>query len=333
PPTSGLCSAGPFTGLVCKTDIDCRPGVTCDPDDNLVPMCKGPISTTTAGTFVAGDVTLNIPINVTLSQAAGPDGEFCSGDDKYATLSPLPFELHFTTQTAVGTILDADPVPSATGGPTLGQTVTATLTGAPFDCGRLRAGDLGGARLVAELPILNLPNVPGLHDVVVGLNFIPDPNPLSSCDPFCLSSATCNDGNPCNGTETCNTTTSRCQVGTPPCAASDACTTVSCDPTTGACGTPTPVNCDDGNPCTTDSCDPTTGCAHTANPAATCTIADFCAQNPAAGCSNGTDLCVQNPLCSNGSCTATPTPLAAGCNDGNICNGIEACNPATGQCE
>src|SRR5262249_42230935 len=129
-----------------------------------------------------------------------------------------------------------------------------------------------------------------------------------------------------------NTTTSRCQVGTPPCAAPDACTTVTCDPTTGACGAPTPVNCDDGNPCTTDSCDPTTGCAHAAN-TATCTIADFCAQNPAAGCSNGTDLCVQNPLCSNGSCTATPTPLAAGCNDGNICNGIEACNPANGQCE
>jgi Dictyostelium (slime mold) repeat len=319
PPTSGLCSAGPFTGLVCTTDVDCRPGVTCDANDNLVPMCKGPISTTTVGTFVAGDVTLNIPINVTLSQAAGPDGEFCSGDDQYANLSPLPFELHFTTQTATATILDADPLPSATGGPTLGQTVTATLTGAPFDCGRLRAGDLGGARLVAELPILNLPNVPGLHDVVVGLNFVPDPNPLSSCDPFCLGSATCNDGNACNGTETCNTTTSRCQVGTPPCPAPDACHTITCDATTGACGTPTQISCDDGNPCTDDTCDPTNGCVHTANNNNTCTLSD---------------MCLMNPVCTNGTCTGTPTAVAAGCTNTNICaNGTRACNPNNGLCE
>jgi hypothetical protein len=318
PPTSGLCSAGKFSGAVCKTDNDCRPGLTCNPTDNLVPMCKGPITTTTAGTYVAGGATLDIPIQITLSQSAGLDGEFCSADDKYSNLQPLPFELHFTTQTATGTILDADPVPTATGGPTLLQKVTATLTGAPFDCGHLRVGDLGGARLVAELPILNLPNVPGLHDVVVGLNFVPDPNPLSSCDPFCLSSATCDDGNPCNGTETCNTTTSRCQVGTPPCPAPDACHTTTCDQKTGACGAAVPVNCDDGNPCTDDTCDPTNGCVHNPNNANTCTL---------------TDKCLQNPVCNNGTCTGTPTPVAAGCTNTNICaNGTRACDPTSGQC-
>jgi hypothetical protein len=350
PPTSGLCSAGPFSGLVCKTDVDCRPpGVTCDPTDNLVPMCKGPISTTTAGTYLAGDATLDIPIQITLSQSAGLDGEFCSADDQYANLTPLPLELQFTTQTATGTILDADPVPSATGGPTLGQTVTATLTGAPFDCGRLRAGDLGGARLVAELPILNLPNLPGLHDVVVGLNFVPDPNPLSLCDPFCLTDATCNDGNPCNGTETCNTTTGRCQPGTPLCPAStNVCNgTPTCDPTTGTCGPGTPLNCNDNNPCTADSCDPILGCINDAAPlyGTPCSTNNSCQQNGV--CTNGT--CLGTPVANgtacndNNMCTGTGpggtgdtctggvcSGPAVNCSDGNACNGMETCNPATG---
>jgi hypothetical protein len=314
PPTQGVCSAGPLVGQPCEVDETCQPSLNCTND--LVPMCKGPISTTTSGTYAAGDLTLDIPIQITLSQSAGLDGEFCSPDDTYSNLSPLPFELHFTTATATATVLDADPVLTPAG-PTLGQTVTATLTGAPFDCGRLRAGDLGGARLVAELPVLNLPNVPGLHDVVVGLNFVPDPNPLSTCDPFCLSSATCNDGNACNGTETCNTTTSRCQVGTPPCPAPDACHTVTCDPTTGACGASTPISCDDNNPCTDDSCDPTMGCVHTANTAAC----------------NDNNACTQNDVCANSICTGTPTAVAAACTNTNICaNGQRACDPTSGQC-
>src|SRR5262249_60316687 len=98
-------------------------------------------------------------------------------------------------------------------------------------------------------------------DVLVGLNLVPDPNPLSSCDPFCLTDATCNDGNPCNGTETCNTTTSRCTPGTPLCPGDgNVCDgTPTCDPTTGTCGPATPLNCNDNNPCTADSCDAALG--------------------------------------------------------------------------
>jgi hypothetical protein len=342
PPTSGLCSAGPFKGLTCKTDLDCRPGITCDPNDNLIPMCKGPVSLTTAGTFAAGDLTLTLPIQITLSQSPGLDGEFCTGDtgEVFVNIPPLPSVLYLTTATATGTILDADPLLSATGGPTLGQTLTATLTGAPFDCGHLRSGDLGGARLVAELPILNLPNVPGLHDVLVGLNLVPDPNPLSSCDPFCLTDATCNDGNPCNGTETCNTTTSRCTPGTPLCPGDgNVCDgTPTCDPTTATCGPATPLNCNDNNPCTADSCDPMAGCIN--NPTSlngtTCTPSNTCQQNGV--CQNGTctgtpvangtacndnNACTQNDACTNGNCAGTPV------NCGDVCAG-NTCNPATG---
>ena len=55
--------------------------------------------------------------------------------------------------------------------------------------------------------------------------------------PQCLTDAGCNDGNVCNGAETC-------QGGT--------------------CAGGTPLNCDDGDACTTDTCDPAAGCQHTA---------------------------------------------------------------------
>jgi len=49
--------------------------------------------------------------------------------------------------------------------------------------------------------------------------------------------ASCDDGNPCNGIETCDTATGQCQPGQP-------------------------LTCDDGDPCTADSCDPSGGCIH-----------------------------------------------------------------------
>ncbi len=48
--------------------------------------------------------------------------------------------------------------------------------------------------------------------------------------------ASCNDGNICNGVETCRA---------------------------GVCTAGTPLDCDDGDPCTVDSCDPRSGCQHT----------------------------------------------------------------------
>ena len=68
--------------------------------------------------------------------------------------------------------------------------------------------------------------------------------------PQCLTDSACNDGNPCNGVETCRS---------------------------GVCAAGTPLNCDDANPCTTDACDPTTGCQH--RPSAdgiTCSDGNIC---------------------------------------------------------
>jgi len=315
PATQGTCSSGPFTGLACDNDLACRPGsLVCD-DRDLVPMCKGPTVSTAALPFGAGAALITVPISVTLSQSAGPDGEFCSdnADDTYSTVPALPFLLSLTTGNSVGTVLDADPLPSATGAPTLGQTVTITETGTPFDCARLRAGDLAGARLVATLPILNLPNVPGKRDVIVSLRLVPDASPLNSCAPFCLDASSCDDGNPCNGIESC--TANRCAPGTPPCPDdADVCNgAATCDPITGACGSGTPLDCDDGNPCTDDSCDPSAGCINTPNTAA---------------CDDGS-LCTTGDTCSAGACVGAPVSCP---DDGQLCNGVAFCDPATGIC-
>ncbi|MDQ3177102.1 MAG: MopE-related protein [Actinomycetota bacterium] len=137
----------------------------------------------------------------------------------------------------------------------------------------------------------------------------------------------CDDGDACNGGETCDAAT--CVAGTPP-ALDDgnACTADSCDPVTGpthdplpsgtpcadgdvcngdetcdgagACAPGVPPSLDDGNACTDDSCDPITGAAH------------------------------------------EPSPVGTSCADGDVCNGDETCDgagtclagmrPATGPC-
>ncbi|MFW5875241.1 MAG: hypothetical protein ACOCXM_00760, partial [Myxococcota bacterium] len=105
----------------------------------------------------------------------------------------------------------------------------------------------------------------------------------------CTTDADCDDGDPCNGSETCDLIADECQSGTPPtCDDGIACTTDGCDSEQGCTHTPddsvcddgdacngaetcdptegcqsgAALDCDDGDACTVDSCDPTTGCQH-----------------------------------------------------------------------
>jgi hypothetical protein len=84
----------------------------------------------------------------------------------------------------------------------------------------------------------------------------------------------CDDGNLCNGDETCN-------------------------PGTGACVSPGPLNCNDGNVCTDDSCNPLLGCVN-ANNTAPCNDGDTCTSGDVCGggtCGGDTDvLCVLGAL-------------------------------------
>ncbi len=77
----------------------------------------------------------------------------------------------------------------------------------------------------------------------------------------CSADSECDDGNACNGLETCSS--GSCQSGTPVnCNDGSACTVDSCDPGTGVCSN-NPISCDDGDACTDDECDTVAGCIHT----------------------------------------------------------------------
>ncbi|MCE7893808.1 MAG: hypothetical protein DYH12_29600, partial [Sorangiineae bacterium PRO1] len=130
----------------------------------------------------------------------------------------------------------------------------------------------------------------------------------------------CDDGNVCT-TDTCNPNNGVClgQPNTNPCDDKNACTTGdtcangSCQPGT------TPTNCDDNNACTTDSCNPATGCAHVAkncNDNNACTT-DSC-NTTSGACVNTTVNCDDNDPCTTDACNTTSgcthTPIA-GCAD------------------
>ncbi len=120
----------------------------------------------------------------------------------------------------------------------------------------------------------------------------------------------CDDGNVCNGTETC---------------------------VSGSCHAGTPLDCSSGNPCVNDSCDPVTGCAHTndltgraCNDHNPCTQSDRCQGGTCAGtpvvCAP-TDQCHDAGVCSaaTGVCSNPAKPNETACNDGNACTQSDSC--------
>jgi hypothetical protein len=83
--------------------------------------------------------------------------------------------------------------------------------------------------------------------------------PLVDAGPACTQDPDCDDGDACNGAETCNVTTGQCQTGTPvTCTAQDTChEDGTCDPFTGLCSNPiipapTDPNCHQGVVVATD---------------------------------------------------------------------------------
>ena len=151
----------------------------------------------------------------------------------------------------------------------------------------------------------------------------------------------CSDGDVCNGAEACDGVGS-CADGVPLVLPPDtACTTYSCDPTSGIqaarrpvgfpcdnnnlcdgretcdevgeCVAGAPPQVDDGNPCTADSCDPTTGVHHAP-------VADGTSCGGGSACSG-----VQQ--CFSGECVAV---AAAVVDDGNPCT-VDICDPSTGE--
>jgi hypothetical protein len=131
---------------------------------------------------------------------------------------------------------------------------------------------------------------------------------------WCLNIAplecNCDDGNPCNGLETC---------------------------ANGGCQPGAPVNCDDGNVCTDDSCNPASGCVH-ANNTIPCDDGNACTTGDTCGGS----VCNPGPLLAcndDNSCTSDLCDPSTGCyyvsntgpcDDGSACTKTDRCvAPAT----
>ena len=165
------------------------------------------------------------------------------------------------------------------------------------------------------------------------------------CGAGCGSNAECNDGDACNGKETC--VGGVCQPGTPvDCDDSDACTTDTCSG--GFCSN-TPINCDDSDACTIDSCaggvcsnDPidcddgdacngTETCAGGACQPGTpidCDDSDACTADSCAGgaCSYDLIACPPGEVCVGGLCEPQV------CDDDGVCESGEDCNNCSGDC-
>jgi Tol biopolymer transport system component len=297
------CDSGVRAGLACTETTDCTPIQSCI--DGKVPVCNGPVSTALSGTYNPGDANINLPLSAKISVDPGLDNKFCTADDKYK-ISGISALLRLTTGTTSAGIIDADDQP--------GLSVGSSEVGAPFDCQRMLTKDIRGATLVGAVTIDDVPSIPGLRDVILSWRMQASDGPpcTANCPNPCTQDADCDDGNLCNGTEQC--VNGSCATGTPiVCTDGNACNGVeTCNPATGACGAGTAPNCADSNPCTDDSCDYFFGCVHTPN---------------TAPC-NDNNNCTTNDTCANNICKGTPTQ----CDDGNACNGIEVCDPATGLC-
>ena len=140
---------------------------------------------------------------------------------------------------------------------------------------------------------------PGWEDVTRTTTFasaVPEAEP-------CTLNADCDDGNPCNGFETCAAGACNSGAGAS-CDDLDACTDDSClplDASTWECSG-TAVVCNDGDACTVDGCDSVTGCFSTpvlCGPSATC-VDGACVPIPE--CAPAGDSCSSNSDCCSGKC-------------------------------
>ena len=125
----------------------------------------------------------------------------------------------------------------------------------------------------------------------------------------------CDDGEYCNGVESCNAVTGACEDGEAPVVDDGVdCTMDECDEDTDkVVHVPNDAQCDDGNTCTSNVCDQTLGCQ----------VSDRDGED----CEDGS-LCTVDDTCDGDTCVGVDVV----CDDGEFCNGLEPCDPDTGDC-
>ena len=159
---------------------------------------------------------------------------------------------------------------------------------------------------------------------------------------FVPNGTACNDGLFCNGADSCQAGECTTHAGDP-CAGNTNCV-ATCDEGADQCTSTPNIPCaDDGNSCTDDVCNGSAVCTHPALLTGTVCRAStgFC--DPAEVCAGGgipcpadlflpngtncSDMCTVGGVCQSGQCS-TGTPV--NCDDNNVCNGLETCDPLTG---
>jgi cysteine-rich repeat protein len=152
-------------------------------------------------------------------------------------------------------------------------------------------------------------------------NEIPGDGCEPNCEPTCSVDADCDDGDPCNGAETCNMAASRCQAG----ASGDGMMCTRDDGEMGVCasGLCAPPGCGNGTVDGMEDCDDgmngdnTDGCRDDCS--YTCTMD--------AECSDG-DVCTGDETCDTTSHTCQDV-TDLDCDDGDPCTG-DSCEAETG---
>ena len=172
-----------------------------------------------------------------------------------------------------------------------------------------------------------------------------NPSTGTCSNPAKPNGSSCNDGNACTHTDTCQSGV--CTGGNPVvCPAPNQCHDPgTCNPATGSCSNPTKFDgstCNDGNACTqSDTCEtgvctggnlvvcPTPDQCHDAG---TCNPASGTCSNPAkpdgTTCNDG-NACTQTDACQTGVCRGTNAVV---CTAQDQCHDAGTCNPATGTC-
>lgn len=134
-----------------------------------------------------------------------------------------------------------------------------------------------------------------------------------SCDNV-PSNAACNDGQYCNGVETCDALNG-CEAGAvPDCNDGVSCTADSCNEATDSCdNVPNDGACSDGAFCNgAETCDPVNGCEAGTQP----------------NCNDGVACTADS--CNEVSDSCDHLPSHAACSDGQYCNGVETCDVVNG---
>ncbi len=341
-PDNGACDDGAF----CNGSETCHPTLGCQA--GTPPNCDDGVACTVDQCDETNDRCVNTPDN-----GACDNGLFCDGAE---TCHPLD-------GCQVGTPPDCNDAVSCTADSC--NEATDMCDHAPSDSVCDDGLYCNGAETCDPLNDCEAGTPPDCNDGVL-CTVDACNEPTDSCD-HTPTNSLCDDGAYCNGAETCDVLNG-CLAGTPPnCDDGVACTDDSCNemndtcdhvPQNGLCGNGqfcdgvevcdplngcepgTPPDCGDGIACTIDACDEVNDvCTHTPNDAAcdnmlycdgteTCDPVNGCMSGPAPNCNDGVDCTVDS--CNESLDQCVHSPQDSQCNDGQYCNGAEACDPTNG---